>query len=72
MKCTDDGTYVCDMYVSTNTVLNERSEEGTVVFEGNIGHLRRMYSTDKLYHIKFLSTPHLKTADLIIYVSHRC
>jgi hypothetical protein len=23
MKCTDDGTYVCDMYVSTNTVLNE-------------------------------------------------
>jgi hypothetical protein len=36
MKCTDDGTYVCDMYVSTNTVLNERSEEGTVVFEGNI------------------------------------
>jgi hypothetical protein len=27
MKCTDDGTYVCDMYVSTNTVLNERSEE---------------------------------------------
>ena len=35
------------------------------------GHLRRMYSTDKLYHIMFLSTPHLKTADLIIYVSHR-
>ena len=27
MKCTDDGTYVCDMYVSTNTVLNERPED---------------------------------------------
>jgi hypothetical protein len=25
MKCTDDGTYVCDMYVSINTVLNESS-----------------------------------------------
>jgi hypothetical protein len=35
------------------------------------GHLRRMYSTDKLYHIMFLSTPHLKTADLIIYVVNR-
>ena len=28
-------------------------------------------STDKLYHIMFLGTPHLKTADLISNVSHR-
>jgi len=35
MKCTDEGTYVCDMNGFTNTVLNERSE-GTVEFEGNI------------------------------------
>jgi hypothetical protein len=34
---------VCDMYVSTNTVLNESSEEGTVEFEGNIWlHISRM------------------------------
>ena len=36
MKCTDDGTYVCVINGFTNTVLNERSEEGTVEFEGNI------------------------------------